>query len=144
MDFNKVILIGRLTRDPELRYVQNTERGICRFGLAINRRYKRQDGQQNEETCFVEVVAWGRQAEICNEYLKKGSGALVEGRLSYSTWEAQDGSKRSKLEVTAEQVRFMPRGSGARQESSPAADAAETESTYEGQSGSGADPEVPF
>lgn len=144
MDYNRVILIGRLTRDPELRYVQNSDRGVCRFGLAVNRRFRRQDGEQSEETCFVDIVVWGRQGETCNEYLKKGSGALVEGRLSFSTWETQEGAKRSKLEVVADQVRFMPRTGGPRPDAGGGTESGEAEPHFEGQGGAAADPEVPF
>ncbi|MEM7165245.1 MAG: single-stranded DNA-binding protein [Planctomycetota bacterium] len=111
MDFNKVLLIGNLTRDPEMRY-SGSGAGICKFGVAVNRKYRKQDGDMQEETTFVDIVVFGRQAETCNEYLKKGSGALIEGRLNYESWQAQDGSKRNKLSVVGERVQFMPRGGG--------------------------------
>ena len=107
---NSVTLLGNLTRDPELRYTpQGT--AVASFGLAVNRRYQ-QDGQQREDVCFVDIVAFGRQAEVVNEYLAKGNMALVEGRLQWRSWETQDGQKRSKHEVVANNVQFMPRGSG--------------------------------
>lgn len=111
MNYNKVLLIGNLTRDPELRYL-NSGTAVCDMGLAVNRRFKRQDGESGEETCFVDLVVWGRQGENCNQYLKKGSGVFVEGRLSFETWETQDGQKRSKHKVVAERVQFMPRSGG--------------------------------
>ncbi|ETX08285.1 single-stranded DNA-binding protein [Candidatus Entotheonella palauensis] len=107
---NSVTLLGNLTRDPELRYTpQGT--AVTTFGLAVNRRYS-QEGQQKEEVCFVDIVAFGRQAETVNEYLAKGNLALVEGRLQWRSWETPEGQKRSKHEVVANNVQFMPRGSG--------------------------------
>lgn len=109
--FNRVILMGNLTRDPELRYTpQGTP--VATFGLAVNRRY-RQGEEQREETCFVDVVAFGRQAELVGQYLSKGRMALVEGRLQYRSWEGEDGVKRSKHEVIAQTVQFMPQAGGA-------------------------------
>jgi single-strand DNA-binding protein len=105
-NYNRVILLGNLTRDPEVRYTpQGTP--VANFGLAINHRY-RQGEEQREETCFVDIVAFGRQAELVGEYLSKGRSALIEGRLQYRTWESQDGAKRSKHEVVAQSVQFMP------------------------------------
>ena len=112
-NFNKVLLMGNLTRDIELRYTQGGT-AIAKFGMAVNRRYTQQGGEQKEETCFVDLTAWGRQAEILNEYTKKGSPLFVEGRLEYSTWEAQDGGKRSKLAVVVENFQLLGSGGGAR------------------------------
>ncbi|MGE3165269.1 MAG: single-stranded DNA-binding protein [Planctomycetota bacterium] len=109
MDLNKVLLIGNLTRDPVLRYLNNGS-PVCEFGLAVNRRFKRNDGEMAEEACFVEIVVWSRQGENCNQYLKKGSGAFIEGRLQFDQWQGQDGQKRSRLRVVAERVQFMPKG----------------------------------
>jgi single-strand DNA-binding protein len=107
---NSVTLLGNLTRDPELRYTpQGT--AVATFGLAVNRRYQ-QEGQQREDVCFVDIVAFGRQAETVNEYLAKGNLALVEGRLQWRSWETPEGQKRSKHEVVANNVQFMPRGGG--------------------------------
>jgi single-strand DNA-binding protein len=115
-NFNKVLLMGNLTRDPELRYSGGGTGGtaITKFGLATNRQWRNQQGEQQEETCFVDIVVFGRQAETCNEYLSKGRPVFVEGRLSYSTWEDREsGAKRSKLEVVAERVQFLGgRGEG--------------------------------
>jgi single-strand DNA-binding protein len=105
-NFNKVILMGNLTRDPELRQTPGGT-GVCEFGLAMNRVYKTQSGERREETCFVDIVVWGRQGENCARYLSKGRPALIEGRLAYDTWEARDGSKRSRLRVVAETVQFL-------------------------------------
>ena len=106
---NKVILLGNLTRDPELRYAPNGT-PIARFGLAVNQPRAGQGEERREEVCFVDIVAFGRQAETASEYLSKGRAALVEGRLQWRSWEGQDGQKRSKHEVIAERIQFMPRG----------------------------------
>jgi single-strand DNA-binding protein len=111
-NFNKVILIGNLTRDVELRQTQSGM-ALAKFGMATNRKWS-QNGEQKESTCFVDLTAWGRQAELLNQYVKKGSQLFVEGRLEYSTWEAKDGGgKRSKLEVVVENFQFLGTGRGA-------------------------------
>jgi single-strand DNA-binding protein len=102
---NKVFLIGNLTRDPEVRYLPSGA-AVADLRLAVNRKYKTQQGEDKEETCFVNVSAWGRQAETCGQYLTKGSPVLVEGRLRYEEWE-KDGQKNSRISVTAERVQFM-------------------------------------
>lgn len=111
-NFNKVILLGNLTRDIEMRYSQGGV-PIAKMGMAINRRFT-QNGEQRESTCFVDMTAFGRQAEVLNQYVGKGSPLFVEGRLEFSTWEGQDGQKRSKLEVVVENFQFLgaPRGAG--------------------------------
>ncbi|RJQ56521.1 MAG: single-stranded DNA-binding protein [Nitrospiraceae bacterium] len=109
--FNKVILIGNLTRDPELRYTpQGTS--VCNFGIAVNRRYK-QGEETKEEVTFINVVSFGKQADTCGQYLNKGSSVLVEGRLQERRWETEDGQKRSRHEVVAQSVRFLSRKQGA-------------------------------
>ena len=110
-NFNKVLLMGNLTRDIELRYTQGGT-ALGKFGMAVNRKFKQQGGEMKEETCFVDLTAWGRQAEILNEYTKKGSPLFIEGRLEYSTWDGQDGSKRSKLAVVVENFQLMGARSG--------------------------------
>lgn len=105
-NLNKVILMGNMTRDPELRYTQNNA-AVCAFGLAINRKWKSQDGKQNEETTFVDCTAWGRVAEVVNQYVFKGDPLFVEGRLTLDQWEDRDGGKRSKLKVTVENVQLL-------------------------------------
>jgi single-strand DNA-binding protein len=105
--YNKVILMGNLTRDPEMRYVPSGT-AVTNFGLAMNERYTdRQTGEQKESPCFVEITAWGRQAEIVNEYLTKGSPVFLEGALKFDSWEAEDGSKRNKLSVTAFRIQLI-------------------------------------
>jgi single-strand DNA-binding protein len=119
--FNRVILVGNLTRDPELRYIPSGT-AVSEIGLAINERVKRNE-QWVEETVFVDVTLWGRTAEVANEYLSKGSPVLIEGRLKLDTWE-KDGQKRSKLRVTAEKMQMLGGreggGGGARGGSRPA------------------------
>lgn len=109
---NKVLLIGRLTRDPEKR---STPSGmsVAELGMAINRRYKASNGEDREETCYVNVTAWGKTAELCAEYLRKGSPLFVEGRLKLDEWE-KDGQKRSKLGVVAERIQFLESGNRSR------------------------------
>jgi len=104
--YNKVILVGNLTRDIELRYTQGGL-AIAKVGLATNRRYKSQSGEQKEEVCFVDVNIFGRTAEVANQYLKKGSKILIEGRLVLEQWNDQSGQKRSKHSVTAETMQML-------------------------------------
>ena len=105
-NFNKVFLMGNLTRDPELRYMPSGT-AIASFGMAINRTYKSQDGEQKKETCFVDINMFGRRAEVISEYFSKGSAIFIEGRLRFEQWEAQDGQKRSKLVVVADNFEFL-------------------------------------
>ena len=105
--FNKVILMGNLTRNPELRYTPNGT-PVASFGLAVSRRFK-QGEDLKEEVCFVDIVVFGKQAEHCGQYLSKGNGAIIEGRLQQRRWETEDGQKRSKHEVVAQTVTFMPK-----------------------------------
>ena len=108
-NFNKVMMIGNLTRDPELRTLPSGT-SVCETGLATNRRYRTQDGQDREETCFIDLVVFGRQAEVLQQYKKKGDPLFIEGRLKLDTWEAQDGSKRSKHRIVIENFQFLGRG----------------------------------
>ncbi|MEE2857998.1 MAG: single-stranded DNA-binding protein [Planctomycetota bacterium] len=112
MEINRVFIAGNLTRDPELRMTPGGT-AVCDLGLASNRRYRKQgDEQLQEETCFVTVTVWGRQAENCNQYLSKGKQVVVEGRLKYDQWTDKDsGKNRNKLTVVADRVHFMPRSS---------------------------------
>jgi single-strand DNA-binding protein len=103
--FNKVILMGNLTRDPEIRYAPNGT-PVANFGLAVNRRY-RQGEEMREDVCFVDIIIFGKQAENCGQYLSKGQGALIEGRLQMRKFETKDGQKVTKHEVVAENVRFL-------------------------------------
>lgn len=103
---NKVMLIGNMTRDPELRYLQ-TGTAVCDFGIAVNRSFKTQGGEQKDEVLFVDVTAFGKQAETISEYLQKGRSIFVEGRLKLDQWTGQDGQKRSRMNVVLERFQFM-------------------------------------
>jgi single-strand DNA-binding protein len=110
--FNKVLLIGNLTRDPELRYTpQGT--AVVNLRIAVNRRFKDKTGEQKEEVCFLTVVVWDKQAEVCNQYLQKGRQVFIEGRLQSRSWEDNSGQRRSVLEVRAERVQFLGPASAA-------------------------------
>lgn len=112
-DFNRVILIGRLTRDPELRYTPS-QMAVCDFGIATDRHWTDKDGQKREETAFVNCTAWGGQAETIQKYMNKGRPIFIEGRLTYDQWDGPDGKKRSKVGVTVERFQFLGgRGDGA-------------------------------
>ncbi len=104
-NYNKVILMGNLTRDPELRYTPNGT-AVATLSLAVNRRYKVNE-ESREETDFFDIVVFGKQAENCSEYLKKGRPILVDGRLSQRRWETDEGQKRNKVEVVAFTVQFL-------------------------------------
>jgi single-strand DNA-binding protein len=105
--FNKVILVGNLTRNPELRYTPNGT-PVASFGLATSRRF-RQAEELKEEVCFIDIVVFGKQAEHCGQYLSKGNGVIIDGRLQQRRWETEDGQKRSKHEVVAQGVTFLPK-----------------------------------
>jgi single-strand DNA-binding protein len=134
-NLNRVLLIGNLTRDPDLRY---TPKGtaVTEIGLAVNRIYSGEDGERKEETTFVDVTLWARLAEIAGQYLKKGRPVFIEGRLQLDTWDdKQTGQKRSKLRVVAENIQLL----GTRQEGEPPA-SAPTHSAPRRSSGTSAPP----
>ncbi len=111
--FNKVILLGNLTRDPEVRYTPKGS-AVCDLGVAVNRQYTLDSGEKREEVTFVDVVLWARLAEIAGEYLKKGRPVFIEGRLQLDTWDdKQTGQKRSKLRVIGETMQLLGRPPGA-------------------------------
>jgi single-strand DNA-binding protein len=151
-NFNKVILMGNLTRDVELRQTQSGM-ALAKFGMATNRKWS-QNGEQKESTCFVDLTAWGRQAEVLAQYVKKGSQLFVEGRLEYSTWEAKEGGgKRSKLEVVVENFQFIgaPRaasgGAGGEEGGERKSGGRAAQAGGEGQAGGGSDVDygdIPF
>ena len=124
---NKVMLLGNLTRDPELRYTPQGA-AVCEFSLALNRSYtNKQTGQRVDEVSYIDCVAWGRTAETSAEYLKKGRQVFVEGRLTQDRWESQEGKKMSKIRVTCEQVTFVgsrPGGPGGAEGAGPKGSAA--------------------
>ncbi|MCQ2377636.1 MAG: single-stranded DNA-binding protein [Victivallaceae bacterium] len=106
---NKVFLLGNLTRDPDLRGLPSGQ-NVCELRMAVGRRYQNSSGQEVDETCFVDVVVWGRTAANCKQFLSKGSQVMVEGRLQLDQWEDRNGGgQRSRLRVVAEQVQFMSR-----------------------------------
>ena len=107
--FNKVILLGNLTRDPELRMTAGGL-AIAKFGLAMNRKYTTKDGEAREEATYVDCDAFGRSAETISKYVQKGSPLFIEGRLKLEQWESQNGEKRSKLSVAVDNFQLMPRG----------------------------------
>jgi single-strand DNA-binding protein len=125
-NFNKVYLMGNLTRDPEMR-VTPKGTAICQFGLAISRSWKDESGQTREETAFVDIEAWGKQGEVISKYCTKGRPLFVEGRLKFDQWEDKtSGQKRSKLKVVLENFQFIGgRGDGAPGGGGPGGDASE-------------------
>ena len=111
-NYNKVILMGNLTRDPEVKYTSGGT-AIANISMAINRTWTNKDGQKQEETTFVEVEAWDRQAEVIGQYFKKGKPIMVEGRLKYDQWDDKEtGQKRSKLRVRLDRFEFLDAGAG--------------------------------
>jgi len=124
--FNKVILVGNLTRDPELR-VTGTGLSICKLGLAVNRSYTSKDGESKDETTYVDVDAFGKQAEILGKYMQKGRPLMIEGRLKLDQWESNDGQKRSKLGVVLESFQFI----GGREDNVPRSTSAKDPSSQD-------------
>ncbi len=110
--YNKVILMGNLTRDPKLTFLPS-QTPVCEFGLAVNRSWRGQDGEKREETCFIDCRLFRKQAETFNQYMSKGKPVLIEGRLELDTWESQDGQKRSKHRVLVERFTFVGSRDGA-------------------------------
>ncbi len=108
--FNRVILLGNLTRDPEVRYTPSGT-AVASFAIAVNRRYKQGD-ETKDEVSYIDIVVFGKTAENCGQYINKGDAILVEGRLQQRRWETEDGQKRNKVEVVAQLVNFMPKRSG--------------------------------
>ena len=124
--YNRVLLMGNLTRDPQLSYLpSNTP--VVEIGLACNRRFKRQDGEQGEETLFVDCSAFGRQAEVINQYCRKGRPLFIEGRLKLSQWQDKDGNNRSKIRVVIENFQFIDsRGEGGGDRDAPSRPASDS------------------
>jgi single-strand DNA-binding protein len=124
---NDVKLVGRLTRDPELRFTGKGQ-PVCQFNLAVNRRYKDASGEWRDDVSFIPVVAWGELAQRCGERLKKGSPVYVEGRLKSSSWETKDGQKRTGLDVVTQRVQFLAKVEGEHEEPEPASAPAASQS----------------
>ncbi|HET6427546.1 MAG TPA: single-stranded DNA-binding protein, partial [Phycisphaerae bacterium] len=120
-NYNKVILVGNLTRDPQMSYLPN-QTPVCEFGLAVNRRWRSANGEQRDETCFIDCQVYGRQAETFNQYMSKGRPVLIEGQLQFDSWEGQDGTKRSKHRINVQSFQFLggPRGAATQQPSQQA------------------------
>ncbi|MBM4103172.1 MAG: single-stranded DNA-binding protein [Planctomycetes bacterium] len=140
---NKVLLMGNMTRDPQLSYLPS-QTAVVEFGLAMTRKFKKQDGSMAEDTCFVDCQIFGKRAEVINQYFKKGSPIFIEGRLKLDTWE-KDGQKRSRLRVFVENFEFIG-GRGGKpaehQDASAEAPAPDVEPSYGG--GAGGGDEIPF
>lgn len=119
-NYNRVVLVGNLTRDPQLRYLPS-QMAVVDFGMAINHRYRTKNGEEREEVCFIDVSAFGKQAEVINQYCSKGKQLLVEGRLKYDTWEDKNGGgKRSKHSVVVDNFQFLGGpGQGGRGDAAP-------------------------
>lgn len=111
MNLNKAFIIGNLTRDPEIRTIPSGQ-SVVNFGVATNRRWTDPQGARQEHTEFHNVVAFGKLAELCNQYLAKGRIAMIEGRLQTRSWQAQDGTKRTRTEIVADNIQFGPRSPG--------------------------------
>jgi single-strand DNA-binding protein len=138
---NKVYIIGNLTKDPDLKFLQSGQ-AVANLRLATNRKWKASSGEAKEEVTYVSVEVWGKSAEACGEYLKKGSPLLVEGRLKLKEWTAQDGQKRSVLEVVAERVQFL--SNGQRQGGSPKSSESSEEDTGPLDEGKKYEDDLPF
>lgn len=141
-NLNKVLLMGNLTRDPQLTYLPS-QTPVVEFGLAMNRRFKKQDGSMGDETCFVDCRMFGKRAETVNKYFKKGEPIFVEGRLQYDQWQAQDGTKKSRLRVFVENFEFIGRGGGQGGQNSGGSAAAGA-GAGAGDFGGGGDMDVPY
>lgn len=116
---NRAQLVGNLTRDPEMRYTPNGQ-AVCSFSVATNRRWRDKDGNQQDQTEFHNIVAWGKLAEIANQYLKKGNKVYIEGRLQTRSWEGQDGSKKNRTEIVTENMIFLsPKGASTSEDALP-------------------------
>jgi single-strand DNA-binding protein len=123
--FNQVIIMGNLTRDPELRTIPSGQ-SVCSFSIAVNRSWTGADGQTQESTDYFDIVAWAKLGELVSQYMRKGRKCLVVGRLQTRSWEAQDGSKRKATEIVANDVTFLDGGgqAGSNEPPAPAADSA--------------------
>ncbi len=140
---NSVTLVGRLTRDPELRYTAKGQ-AMCRFDIAVNRRYKDTAGTWQDDVSFIPIVVWGEAAARCGERLKKGFPTHVEGRLQSRQWETKEGQKRTTLEVVARRVQFLSKVSGAGDQEAEAPENGGSPAPSAAPSASSEDEEIPF
>lgn len=134
--FNKVIIVGNLTHDVELKYLPSGS-AVAKIRLASGKKYKKQDGDMVDETCFIDASLFGRTAEIANQYLKKGSQILIEGRLRYETWTDANGQKRSKHTITAESMQMLGRANQGGDSSGYGSAQGESQNSYTQNSASG-------
>ncbi|OGY61088.1 MAG: single-stranded DNA-binding protein [Candidatus Colwellbacteria bacterium RIFCSPLOWO2_12_FULL_46_17] len=130
MNLNKVVLIGRLTADPELRTTPSGAH-VTSFSIATNRNWADKDGNKREETEFHNIVAWGRQADVVNQFSKKGNLIMIEGRLQTRSWEGKDGQTRKTTEIVAERIQLGPRAAGTATRSAGSEDKTETDNKQE-------------
>lgn len=105
-NFNKAMLMGNITRDPELKYLPNGT-AVTTFTIASNRVYKPKEGEKKEEVTFMRIVVWGKRAEVCGEHLRKGASVFIEGRIQNRSWEGEDGQKKYVVEIVANNVQFL-------------------------------------
>ena len=140
---NKVLLMGNMTRDPQLSYLPS-QTAVAEFGLAMTRRFKKQDGSQGEETCFVDCQMFGKRAEVLNKYFKKGDPIFVEGRLKLDQWTDKDNQKRSRLRVFIENFEFVGRRGGQPSEAQEAPAEAPAPDAEPPPYGAGGGDEIPF
>lgn len=148
-NYNKVLLMGNLTRDVELKYTPNTNTAVAKFGLAVNRRYKGGDGEMKEETTFVDCDAWGQTAENLSKWFSKGKPIFIEGRLKLDTWQDKDGSNRSKLKVVVDNFQFVDSKGGGEGSGGASRTEAKPQAAYTGSpAGGGHEPlgedDIPF
>ena len=141
--FNKIIVMGNLTRDPQLSYLPS-QTPVVEFGLASNRRYKGSDGQMKEDVCFVDCRCYGKPAETISKYCQKGRPLLVEGRLQFDRWEAQDGSKRSKHRIFVENFTFVDSRGGRSEDSGDSQGMESSDSAGNGSNDFSANDDIPF
>lgn len=140
-NYNKVMLMGRLTRDPELRYTKGGK-AVAEFSLAVNSTFKTREGEKREEATFIDITVWEKQAETCAEYLSKGRPVFVEGRLELDKWESKEGEKRSKLKVVATNVQFL--GSPGGGKGAAGGGAPKAEGSAEAPAGEPSEEDIPF
>lgn len=141
-ELNRVFLIGRLTKDPEVRQTSNGT-PVTNFTIAINRKYKNTSGELKEDTTYVGVVAWQKLAELCKQFLAKGRAVLVEGKMQNRSWETEDGQKRSTLEIRADRIEFLDRESRSDSAGS-SAEAAESQPVSTEPAAEKSDDDLPF
>lgn len=146
LELNKVFLIGNLTRDPEVRYLPSGS-AVAEFDIGVNRRFKNREGELKEETLFIRIQSYGRTAEFCGEYLKKGRRICVEGRLRSDSWEAKDGTRRTRIGVVADRIQFAdlkPAAVGAEETPEPGAENQEAPERPDTEQSASTDDDLPF